>query len=899
MLASDVIKKISFVDPVTHDLVCRTMERAYGQDAFDDESHRIGGRMFAREFADVLHTELSWAEISKRVVHHVETHKQAKILRYPVHLLIVMYEEGLYTFHDKDALEVLLPNLKTFEGGRRVHTDLFNPSYRDLYGICFSYHLGIRYSYPILVGNPELRKLMFHFGNTARIGEFNYDVVVAFFANFEQSLPCDYSGPECISTEVIQAQAAYYRDLNIFWGHYLKRPKSMPSLLVLFYRWLYETYSDNRILSNQELLSEKLLYKCTFTEMVIGGSLDPILWRNRRKVHGAGSCHYNADQQVQIPIIALLDEYENSLPNIKQITRFNLIKPLFSNSLREEIYRVKALTDLNENTFFRQLEFFKSKYGYDPELLRETIEAVRRLYAHIIDHNPEWKIFENSRKVSKAVVKSRKFSQYYAEGYEFVTLSHFDFSRDVTKLIVSFLPGDQRHNSIVSSEAFYRVNSTPIPNRLYRSLFTRYIFSNSSIEIRQSDSVNIVEMLSFLFALKTLPGSPSPDQRHLSAFEADQIRAWMLSRDIADGGKGKILNAFKKFFIWAEDSGEFTLEPLTLVHFRSLPHRRDVSKIEAVPKEHIEKIANFFLDNKQKSFRYELSFVILNLILQTPFRAKDICRLERDCLIETGKKDVYVIRLKSKTSKDEYEDRTIPLATYRLVKQAIRRTEPLVKECSIEEYRKLIFLEQSPWLGGIIPFTPNNFHISLKRACKEMGLPEYKPSNLRKSYMTFAYIESSKRKNGDGDYFLKTNSYHKDKRTTLTHYVDRSKVLLNSSFGYSLGSEEELKAVETISVQNKNITVTMPERLTPDGIGFCGTKECIGMVTCLGCRHLILTDDSAPAIKHILEDLDNQIVRCEIDHERDGLIDIRAAYSRCLDIINKHIQESNESTSIQ
>lgn len=897
MLASDVIKKIEFADPVTHELVCKTMERAYSPEDFDDEGHRIGGRMFAREFAEVLHTNLSWAEISKHMAHHEETHKYAKIRRYPVHLLMVLYDEGLYNHHDKGALEVLMPNLKTFEGGHKIYTDLFNPIYRDLYGICFSYFVGIRYSYPILVGDPELRKLLFKFGNSAPIGIFNYDVVVTFFSNFEQSLPCKFSGYKCLSTDVIESQARYYMDLNLFWGHYLKRPKSMPSLFALFYRWLYETFPDNNILSDRERLDERVLYYDRFTEMIIGGSFDYAIWNNKRRVHGMGTSQYNPDKVARLPLNDILRAYEETLPTRMQKERFALVKPLFGKSLGADVYRIRSHKDLNESTFFRQLEYFRSKFGHEPLVFKEVTEAIRRFYSYFIDQDPKWQIFQNSRRISKATIKSRCFSRLYTEGYEFVTRSHINYDRDITKLVVSYLPTDVRHASMPPSISFYKINCTPIPSRSYRNMFTRFLFSNQAVEGKYLEGNNIMEMLRFLFTIKTIPGSPSPDIHHLSPFEAEQIRTTVMNKNIKDKGKGRMLNAFKQFFIWAEDSNYMTIAPMAMVHFRSIPSSRSLPKIESVPQEHIELIARFFLDMKAKSFRYELSFVILNLVLQTPFRLMDICRLERDCLIETGKKDVYIIRLKSKTSENEYEDRTIPIATYRLVKQAIKRTEEYIRICSIEEYKNLAFVLPSPTLGGVIPFSPQNFADAVKRACIAHSLPVYKPSNLRKTYMTFTYIESSKRPKEDGEYFLRANSYHKNKRTTLAHYVDRSKVLMNSSFGYSLGSEDELKAVEASFVQNPSKETKSPERVTPDGIGFCNSKDCIGMVTCLGCKHLILTEESLPALRHILSNLDNQIVNCEIDHERDGLIDIRAAYSRCLDLINQHIQKNNESGS--
>ena len=57
---------------------------------------------------------------------------------------------------------------------------------------------------------------------------------------------------------------------------------------------------------------------------------------------------------------------------------------------------------------------------------------------------------------------------------------------------------------------------------------------------------------------------------------------------------------------------------------------------------------------------------------------------------------------------------------------------------------------------------------------------------------------------------------------------------------------------------------------------------------------MILTEESVPAIQRIITDLDEKIVNCDIQHEKEGMIDIRAAYARCLNIINKHKVSEDE-----
>lgn len=57
--------------------------------------------------------------------------------------------------------------------------------------------------------------------------------------------------------------------------------------------------------------------------------------------------------------------------------------------------------------------------------------------------------------------------------------------------------------------------------------------------------------------------------------------------------------------------------------------------------------------------------------------------------------------------------------------------------------------------------------------------------------------------------------------------------------------------------------------------------------------------NSAPIIQRIISDLDEKIVNCDIQHEKEGMIDIRAAYARCLNIINKHKEARYERVNQQ
>ena len=511
MLASEVIKNVKFEDPITHDLVCQAMVSAYGLEYYAKEGNRVPARMFARALCDARHDELSWYEIAVRVQKSDLCHKVSKIKRFPLHLLMILFDQGLYNHEDIDALRTLMPHFRTFQG--KVYTDIFNPERRDLYGICFSYHVGCRYSFPILVNNRELRKLLFLFGNSAPIGVFNRDVVSAFFANFETSLPMEFSNYKCITTSVIQKQIAYYKDLNLFWGHSLRRPLSMASLISLFYRWLYVTYPDNKIMSDPSLLNPDMINKDMFTEMIIEGSFDVNSWVIKRRMHGMGTSYLSKTDYSILPVRTILSEYEKSLPNRIQKDRFLLCKEMFERSLREQVFRITSHKDFDEDILFQQLEYIKVKHSRDSSAQKDAVEAIRRFYTFLIESNPNFPFFKSSRRITKGLIKSRSFSGLFVDGFDFVTYSHIDYSKDITKLVVSFTDNDILSGLIPKDMIYYKVDSTDIPNRLYRELYVRFLINNHGIEGRYIIPRILIDMLKLLFSLKMMPGTCNQEIR--------------------------------------------------------------------------------------------------------------------------------------------------------------------------------------------------------------------------------------------------------------------------------------------------------------------------------------------------------------------------------------------------
>lgn len=575
---------------------------------------------------------------------------------------------------------------------------------------------------------------------------------------------------------------------------------------------------------------------------------------------------------------------------------FKIVRSCFRESLGDLACTIKSYKDFTEETFLRQINYYKDRFLNNNEVdPLYVIDVVRRIYQHYVVYDPEWNFLKSSVRLTKELLCTLLFSRYFLDGYSFYTYGNMPIGGDYARILLSF-PSTLPHLSHLSpSTPYVKIDCSDIPDLYYRSILLKYIASLSADLIMHTRYGYIVEMLKLLFKVKSMPGAPNPDMKSLISFEADQIRTMILQKPFSNFTKGRMLSTSKLFLEWVEDNEGFKIEAMAWTFFRGPQRYLNSTEIKAVPKEHIEIIADHLVKEGQDKIVYELCFAILNILLQTPFRMSEIVRLERDCLIDTGKQGVYVLRLKAKTSGGDYEDRTIPYSTHALIKHIISRTEEYVCRCSNDGWRKYLFLYPNCKTRGVKVISKQSFNRCIGLSCAKLHLPNYSYSNLRKSYMTFTYIESTKR--DDSEYFLKTNSYHKAKRITLAHYVDKSVVLMNSNFGYSLGSEEELLEYEN-SVRARKDTYLEETRKVLGGVGYCDSKECIGMITCLGCKHLILTENSIPAIQRILIEIDDQILKCDIPHEREGLIDIRAAYARCLDQINKHSLEKHENNQI-
>lgn len=586
-------------------------------------------------------------------------------------------------------------------------------------------------------------------------------------------------------------------------------------------------------------------------------------------------------------------EYDNLIDRPLYRKGFKIVRANFQESLGNLACTIKSYKDLSEETFLRQIGYYKgNSYNITEVDPFYVIDIVRRIYQHYVIHDPEWEFLSSSTRFTKELVCTSMFSRYVLEGYGFYTYGNVPINGDKAKLLLSFPSSLSLLSYVQTSKPYVKIDCSDIPNKYYRNMLLKYISTLDASLAMHTRHGYIAEMLKLLFMVKTMPGAPNHDLRSLTSFEADQIRTMILQKPVSNFTKGRMLSTSKLFLEWAEDNEEFKIEAIAWSFFRSPQKFLNSTDIKSVPKEDVEKIAEYLVEEGQRKPVYELSFAILNILLQTPFRMSEIVRLERDCLIDTGKQGVYVLRHKAKTSGGDYEDRTIPHSTYALIKHIVSRTEEYVDRCSNEGLSRCLFLYPNCKTRGVKVMDKHSFNKCIGMACTKLQLPKYSYSNFRKSYMTFTYLESTKR--NDGEYFLKTNTYHKSKRITLAHYVDKSAVLMNSNFGYSLGSEEELLEYEN-SVRDSKEGCIDERRKVLDGAGYCDSKECIGMITCLGCKHLILTESSIPAIRRVLSEMEDRILKCEIPHEREGLIDIRAAYARCLDQINKHISKSYEN----
>lgn len=372
---------------------------------------------------------------------------------------------------------------------------------------------------------------------------------------------------------------------------------------------------------------------------------------------------------------------------------------------------------------------------------------------------------------------------------------------------------------------------------------------------------------------------------------AEEVAGFAASlKDLSSSYTGEIFSAMKQFFQYLKEQGvcdvdEAAFQFLTLRNTHaSFKHET----VDAVGDEDYEKLIHALEQRAHEKTSAALYYIIFCLNSITQLRITSILDLDYDCIVETARKGLYAVRVRTKTGGYSKQDVQVTPEAVKLIRLAIQITQP-VREKAPEELKHFLFLVHSRrFIYNAIP--AGSYYGFLKIVCRECGIARCSASSLRKRYMT-KVVENAIKKNVSL-LNLKPLTGHESIQTTEMHYVqDKIVNFLEATKGVPIGVVE-IRGEVSAKYEGKN------EDLVEHDCGYCRNPSCniAGTAPCLMCSKFITTPKHIKDFEEAISILDHQI-ESATPHDREHLVSVKQLYVGYLAVLYE-TKEGKENVSV-
>lgn len=188
-----------------------------------------------------------------------------------------------------------------------------------------------------------------------------------------------------------------------------------------------------------------------------------------------------------------------------------ILRP-FADSLDEMLDSVKAYTDLNERTFWQQINYYKGVFEEGTSDLNFAIRAVCNFYRWLVNTYPDHNFFVDSFHMNRQLLFSYRLPEIIEKDYHVTTLD--PKNPPLGKANVCFIIRNMGHLSTnITDDDFFTVTLEPLQSQFYKDLIIRYLVSAPSVTlITWAGQLGYIrDGLCFLEKLKKEKGYPNPD----------------------------------------------------------------------------------------------------------------------------------------------------------------------------------------------------------------------------------------------------------------------------------------------------------------------------------------------------------------------------------------------------
>ncbi|WP_113675760.1 site-specific integrase [Vallitalea guaymasensis] len=538
----------------------------------------------------------------------------------------------------------------------------------------------------------------------------------------------------------------------------------------------------------------------------------------------------------------------------------------FASSFRDSLgdIHLENYLDLNDHTFYVQLDFYKVK-GI------EQIRVLINFYLFVSNHyNSD--IFLDSTLIREPVLHRFSVTRELLDGFKFTLFSPYTTYPDYNKWLFYYASFEGANTSKNNTSSLC-LDFTQIKNQVMRE-HAKFYFWNHKASVR-------TRYQGFL-ALKSF-------SNYREYFFTNKQIVTLGGREKLETITGRQIITFKSYLLEKRNSNSTVLSTMaglrmTLQYladfnglnvdknafFHATLHKSEPVPANPVTDNHLRKLSDYIKEMALDNHLYQLYYSIFYLLLETQLRLSEIIRLQHDCIKPSMRANQYLLVTENKVFPTESVELAISLYTKRHIEFIQSITSDDRKKCRRKDIVNYLYLTVSNKKAHKI-LRDYEFSEYLKNCCLKLGIPKYTASNLRDTHMTKSveYII----KNNLSDTSLKVLSGHASITTTTKHYVSIDIIkMLESVHGVIIGNITPDGQVLSRKPENLH-----NENSVSYNCGLCSAKKCNVkiFIDCFLCKHFVTWPEKIPYFEEQLRILDDKLLRVQLSHDKEDIINVK------------------------
>lgn len=568
----------------------------------------------------------------------------------------------------------------------------------------------------------------------------------------------------------------------------------------------------------------------------------------------------HASKEIREIIADFLTEYGHSEKEIDDFCSY------FSDSMQP--HTVETINDFSYKTYRTQLQYFYDK-GITTRIISQTITA---FYLYIWRKYND-KLFVNDYVDVKLLLRP-DIGRLILQGYEIVNYTPSEPAPESDLWILCY-EDMITSNSMVKNGMFnVLVDFTKIRCSLYKQYVKEWFWGYpAELESKTSDLRSITDGFNYIFKLKkgeelSLHTSPSNDLT-ITINDIVAWKQWVLNTVSNNRSRNHRIYAMRRAITYISDKGLCNFESGVFYHLTfSLNQNYDNSN--PINDDDLRKLAKVFKDEANNSTFGKICYAVFYIALETEFRPSQIFALEKNCVVETAKKNEHVVVSRAKTTAGERKEFPITEYTKREIDEIISVTDEYRDCMTTSELNNYLFIVPRRRPGHFQILTPERFNTHMKKCCNIAGIDKYTISNLRDTHMTKAEEEAIRKSLSDVQ--MKVLTGHANPNSDRTYMRPSIRTMLEATHGAIIGNI----ALEGTVLTEKTSYMT-DENEVSHSCGYCSSKSCDNFtyLDCMLCKNFTTVIDRLPYFEEQVEQINAALSTASIPHDKEDLVNIK------------------------